>query len=215
MVPFAGYASSPYSNTNTTSSVSTTSATATSSSASSTVSSAAAATITVGANATYTNVTAAISSLPNDGTAYTIYILAGVYEEQVSITRAGKVTLIGQTDFANDYSQNQVTIQFNYGVSTSAGEDEDTPVIKVTKQNSDLTGVALYNINFINTATQTKNFAALASDFYAYNVAAYGCLFKGYQDTLLANKGTQVFSNSYIEVSTKLQRFMLYRTDSY
>jgi len=153
VVPFAGYASSPYSSTVITSSASTTtSATATSSSASSTASSAPVATITVGANATYTNVTAAVNSLPNDGKAYTIYILAGVYEEQVLITRAGKVTLMGQTNFVNDYTQNVVTIQFNRGVSISAGQNEDTPVIKIVKQNNDLTGVALYNINFINTA---------------------------------------------------------------
>jgi len=153
VVPFAGYASSPYSITAVTSSVSaTTSATPTTSSASSTTSTASIATVTVGANATYTNVTAAVNSLPNDGKAYTIYILAGVYEEQVLITRAGKVTLMGQTNFVNDYTQNVVTLQFNRGVSTSLGQNEDTPVIKVVKQNNDLTGVALYNINFVNTA---------------------------------------------------------------
>ncbi|CRJ98665.1 hypothetical protein BN1723_020845, partial [Verticillium longisporum] len=32
-------------------------------------------------------------------------------------------------------------------------------------------------------------------------MAAYGCAFDGFQDTLLVNQGVQVFSNSYIEGS--------------
>lgn len=147
----------------------------------------------------YGNVTAAIAALPNNGKEYTIYIRAGTYQEQFSITRNGKVTLRGETTFPNDFSQNQVTIQFSYGVLTSAGQNELTPVINAKK--NDGSGLALYNINFINTYPQTKNTAALAADFYGANMAAYGCKFVGYQDTLLANKGTQVFSNSYIEGS--------------
>ncbi|RHZ67191.1 putative pectin methylesterase [Aspergillus thermomutatus] len=147
----------------------------------------------------YANVSQAIAALPNDGQAYTIYIKAGTYTEQISITRAGKVTLRGETSFENDYTQNLVTIQFSYGVLTSAGQDESTPVIYAKK--TDGSGLALYNINFVNTYPQTKNTAALAADFYGSNMAAYGCSFIGYQDTLLANKGTQVFSNCYIEGS--------------
>ncbi|PKX90101.1 putative pectin methylesterase [Aspergillus novofumigatus IBT 16806] len=147
----------------------------------------------------YANVSQAIAALPNDGQAYTIYIKAGTYTEQISITRAGKVTLRGETSFENDYTQNLVTIQFSYGVLTSAGQNENTPVIYSKK--TDGSGLALYNINFVNTYPQTKNTAALAADFYGSNMAAYGCSFVGYQDTLLANKGTQVFSNCYIEGS--------------
>ncbi|KAK0662639.1 Pectinesterase A [Lasiodiplodia hormozganensis] len=151
------------------------------------------------ADGEYGNVTAAIAALPNDGKDYTISIRAGTYEEQFIINRSGKVTLRGETAFPNDFSQNQVTIQFSYGVLTSAGQNELTPVINAKK--TDGSGLALYNINFVNTYPQTKNTAALAADFYGTNMAAYGCKFIGYQDTLLANKGTQVFSNCYIEGS--------------
>ena len=109
------------------------------------------------------------------------------------------MTLRGLTNFTNDYTQNQVTITFDSGVNTSAGQDETTPVVKAKK--SDNTGVAIYNINFINTFVQTKNFAALACDFYGANIAAYGCAFYGFQDTVLLNKGTQILSNCYIEGS--------------
>ncbi|KEY82168.1 pectin methylesterase [Aspergillus fumigatus] len=147
----------------------------------------------------YANVSQAIAALPNDGQAYTIYIQAGTYTEQISITRAGKVTLRGETSFKNDYTQNLVTIQFSYGVLTSAGQDENTPVIYAKK--TDGSGLALYNIDSVTTYPQTKNTAALAADFYGSNMAAYGCSFIGYQDSLLANKGVQVYSNCYIEGS--------------
>jgi pectin methylesterase-like acyl-CoA thioesterase len=147
----------------------------------------------------FANVTSAISALPNDGNAYTIKIGAGTYVEQLSVTRKGKVTLRGFTDFTNDYTQNKVRIEFSRGELTSAGKNEQTPVV-YSKPSGD-SGMALYNIDFVNTYPQTSNTAALAADFYGANIAAYGCSFVGFQDTLLANKGTQVFSNCYVEGS--------------
>ncbi|KAG9921659.1 hypothetical protein KCU98_g22108, partial [Aureobasidium melanogenum] len=117
------------------------------------------ATLVVSQNATacqYNNISAAIAALPNDSKPYTIYIEPGVYNEQISITRNGKVTLIGATSFKNDYSQNQVKVQFSSGRSTSAGQDEQTPVINAKKTN-DNSGLALYNIDFINSYPQTAN----------------------------------------------------------
>jgi pectin methylesterase-like acyl-CoA thioesterase len=107
---------------------------------------------------------------------------------------------MGETIFKNDYSQNQVKVQFSSGRLTSLNQDEQTPVINAKKTN-DNSGLAMYNIDFINLYPQTVNTAALAADFYGNNMAAYGCSFIGFQDTLLANKGTQVFSNCYVEGS--------------
>ncbi|KAK0891512.1 hypothetical protein LTS16_025560 [Friedmanniomyces endolithicus] len=126
------------------------------------------ATLVVSQNATacqYANVSAAISALPNDSEPYTIFIYPGTYNEQLSITRNGKVTLIGQTTYNNDYTQNQVVIVTSDGQLTSAGKDEITPVLSAKKAN-DNCGMAIYNINFINTYPQTTNTAALAADFY-------------------------------------------------
>jgi pectin methylesterase-like acyl-CoA thioesterase len=161
------------------------------------------ATLVVSQNATdckYSNISAAISALPNDNQPYTIKIEAGQYNEQISITRNGKVTLIGESDSPADYSQNKVTVQASNGQLTSAGKNEQTPVLNVKKTGS-IPDFAVYNIDFINTYPQTPNTAALAADYYGNNFAAYGCSFIGFQDSLLANKGVQVFSSCYIEGS--------------
>ncbi|KAL5598664.1 uncharacterized protein BROUX77_006498 [Berkeleyomyces rouxiae] len=147
----------------------------------------------------YGSVQSAVAALPNDGAAYTIYILAGTYNEQLTINRNGSVMLRGETPSAQDYAKNKVRIDFSRGYLTSANRDEDTPVIHSHK--SDETVLALYNIDFVNTYPQTQNTAALAGDFSNKKMAAYGCSFIGFQDTLLANKGNQLFSNCYIEGS--------------
>ncbi|KAJ6016630.1 Pectinesterase catalytic [Penicillium sp. IBT 35674x] len=147
----------------------------------------------------YTSVQDAISALPDDGKPYVIEIKSGVYKEQISITRSGMVTLRGETTFKNDFTKNTVTIEFEDGVATTTNNDAKTPVINV-KDTDGKAVVALYNINFQNTYPQSGNTVALAADFDGL-VAAYGCSFIGYHHTLLANKGTQVLSNSYIEGS--------------
>jgi pectin methylesterase-like acyl-CoA thioesterase len=48
--------------------------------------------------ADFSSIQAAIRSLPNDTSAHTILIGAGIYREQVNVTRSGPVTLLGQTD---------------------------------------------------------------------------------------------------------------------
>ncbi|CAK7222190.1 hypothetical protein SBRCBS47491_004785, partial [Sporothrix bragantina] len=178
------------------------SSSAASASASATSSAADSHTLTVAPTPTagqYGTVSSALAAVPDDGEAYEIYILAGTYTEQLTINRTGKVTLRGQTTFPNDFTQNKVVLQFSDGELTSANADESTPVLNSKK--TDGTGLALYNINVTNTYSQTPNTAALAADFYGTNMAAYGCSFVGFQDTLLVNQGVQVFSNSYVEGS--------------
>jgi pectin methylesterase-like acyl-CoA thioesterase len=184
-------------------STTTLSATVSSASATPTCSSAPSATLVVSKNpgpCEFGTISAAIIAIPKDNKAYTINVGPGVYVEQLNINRNGKVTLIGATNFTNDYTQNLVRVETSNGQSTDAGRNEETPVLNAKKAN-DNSGFAVYNIDFVNTFPQTPNTAALAADFYGANIAAYGCSFIGFQDTLLANKGTQVFSNCYIEGS--------------
>lgn len=89
----------------------------------------------------YPNITAALLAIPADGKAKTVLIFPGDYNEKLSLNRTGKVSLIGKTDYPNDFSQNQVSVWNSYGVSTSEGRNEQTPTFFSKK--SDL---AVYNI---------------------------------------------------------------------
>ncbi|SPJ72004.1 related to pectinesterase [Fusarium torulosum] len=147
----------------------------------------------------FKTVASALAAIPEDGEDYTVLIKAGTYNEQLTLNRAkGHVTLRGETSFENDFTQNEVLISFSKGFSTGAGRNEETPVLFWKTTSS--AGLSLYNLNFTNTFEQTRDTAALAADFFG-NMAAYGCAFKGFQDTMLVNQGVQVFSNSYLEGS--------------
>ncbi|OQD77141.1 hypothetical protein PENDEC_c003G07024 [Penicillium decumbens] len=70
-------------------------------------------TILVSANdksADFTTIQNAIDSLPDDTSSQTILILSGLYEEQLNVTRAGPLTLLGQTSNPKDATKNKVTI---------------------------------------------------------------------------------------------------------
>ncbi|KAJ4267256.1 hypothetical protein NW762_003360 [Fusarium torreyae] len=203
IAPFQGWPDSAYGKKAVSSTIASASTTSASTTGSSTASATAdGSTLTVAPSPTgnqYKTVASAIAAIPDDGKDYTVYIKAGTYDEQLNFNRAkGQITLRGETSFENDFSQNQVLISFNKGFSTGASRNEETPVIFwKTTQGATL---SLYNLNFTNTYPQTRDTAALAADFFG-NVAAYGCAFNGFQDTLLVNQGVQVFSNSYIQGS--------------
>ncbi|KAM5343904.1 hypothetical protein ACJ41O_012441 [Fusarium nematophilum] len=199
IAPFSGWPNSVY-GSDTVASTTTSEPTTASSTASATVDGS---TLTVAPSPTgneFKTVASAIAAIPDDGEDYTVYIKAGSYNEQLTLTRTrGHVKLRGETSFENDFTQNKVLVWFSLGYSTSASRNEETPVI--FWKNTQGAGLSLYNLNFTNTYPQTSSTAALAADFFGTNMAAYGCAFKGFQDTLLVNQGVQVFSNSYIEGS--------------
>jgi pectin methylesterase-like acyl-CoA thioesterase len=149
----------------------------------------------------FKTVASALAAIPDDGEDYTVFIKAGSYNEQLNLNRGrGRVTLRGETSFENDFTQNEVLIWFKLGYSTGASRNEETPVL-FWKTTTATAGLSLYNLNFTNTYPQTRDTAALAADFFGSGMAAYGCSFEGFQDTLLVNQGVQVFSNSYISGS--------------
>ncbi|KAF9768920.1 hypothetical protein IL306_013730 [Fusarium sp. DS 682] len=197
IAPFQGWPDSVYGKS--AASTTTTSA-ATTASSSTSATSAVGATLTVAPSPTgneYKTVASALAAIPNDGDDYTIFVKAGSYNEQLNLQRtSGHVTIRGETSFENDFTQNEVLIWFKLGYSTGASRNEETPVL-FWKTTSPSVGLSLYNLNFTNTFPQTSDTAALAADFFG-NMAAYGCAFDGFQDTLLVNQGIQVFSNSFI-----------------
>ncbi|KAF9265921.1 pectinesterase [Marasmius fiardii PR-910] len=142
----------------------------------------------------FKSVQAAVNSLPNDGSARSIFIYPGTYTEKVYITRSGALTIYGYTTDTSTYTQNQATISFNSGLDTSSSNDE-TGTLRIHTDN-----FKMYNVNVKNTRGAGTQAGALSE--YGNRAGFYGCAFYGYQDTLYANQGTQVYLKGYIEGKT-------------
>jgi len=100
--------------------------------------------------------------------------------------------IYGYSTNINTYTSNTVTIQAGVSAQT-AGSDDASGTLRIHKNN-----FALYNVDVKNTFGPGSQ--AIAISQYGSNVGLYACGFYGYQDTLYANKGTQVYLNGYIEV---------------
>jgi len=93
------------------------------------------------------------------------------------------------------YSGNQVTIQAGVPAST-AGSNDASGTLRIHKND-----FKMYNVNVKNTYGVGSQ--AIAISQYGSRVGLYACGFYGYQDTLYANQGTQVYLRGYIEVSNR------------
>jgi len=133
----------------------------------------------------------AVAALPNDGSSRSIFIYPGTYNEQVDITRAGPLTIYGYTTDTMSYSANQVTVQAGVN-STQAGSDDASGTIRIHTNDFNM-----YNVNVKNTFGPGTQ--AIAFSQYGSRVGLYACGFYGYQDTLYANEGTQVYLRNYIQ----------------
>ncbi|KAF4631932.1 hypothetical protein G7Y89_g6194 [Cudoniella acicularis] len=150
--------------------------------------------ITVGSGGTYSTIQAAINSLSTTSTtAQSLFILAGTYTEQVIIpSRAAALTIYGYTTDTTAYYENVVNIEHSSSLLSGAASDEATGTVQNLAANT-----KFYNINIKNTYGQGSQAIALA----AYNTEQgyYGVGLYGYQDTLLAQTGNQVYGACYIE----------------
>ncbi|KAJ7262445.1 pectinesterase [Mycena rebaudengoi] len=140
----------------------------------------------------FATINAALNSLPNDSSSRSVFIFPGTYAEQVSISRAGPLTIYGYTTDTTTYSGNQVIITAGIPAST-AGSDDLSGTLRVHKND-----FKMYNVHVKNTFGVGSQ--AIAISQYGSRVGLYACGFFGYQDTLYANEGTQVYLGGYIEV---------------
>lgn len=104
------------------------------------------------------------------------------------------MTIYGYTTNDQNYGNNQVTITQSKGADT-AGSNDASGTLRVKAAN-----FAAYNINVIN--SRGKGVQAIALSAYGGNQGYYGCKFVGYQDTILAQSGKQVYNKCYIEGAT-------------
>jgi pectinesterase len=152
--------------------------------------------LAVGSSAKYKTVQSAVNALSTSSTsAQCIFIYSGTYQEQVLIPQLkSALTIYGQTTDTSSYTSNTVTITQNKGVDSGLSDDE-TATLRAHTSN-----LKVYNINLVNTRGQGSQ--ALAVSAYADKQGYYGCQFKGFQDTILAETGAQVYARSYIEGAT-------------
>ncbi|KAF8247365.1 pectin lyase-like protein [Wilcoxina mikolae CBS 423.85] len=148
----------------------------------------------------FSSVQAAVDSLSTTATGgQCIFIYGGTYNEQVLINeRSAQLTIYGYTTDTSSYLDNTVTI-------TQGRSQDDTPTNDLTATlRAHNTGLKVYNINLQNTrgsvqGANNNGRQALAVSALAGNQGYYGVQFIGYQDTILANQGSQLYARCYIE----------------
>ncbi|KAK4507423.1 hypothetical protein PRZ48_001158 [Zasmidium cellare] len=152
--------------------------------------------LVVGSSGDYSTIQAAVDALSSSSSSeQSIFIEAGTYKEQVYVKKlSGPVTIYGYTEDTTSYSANKVTI--TYGLSQEDVDNNDaTATLRVWTSN-----FKLYNVNLVNSYGEGSQALALSAN--AANQGYYGCQFKGYQDTILAQTGAQLYAQSYIEGAT-------------
>jgi pectin methylesterase-like acyl-CoA thioesterase len=132
---------------------------------------------------TYETIQDALNAAPTSSkTNATIFIYPGVYQEQLIVNKSGHTIFQGYSNATSDYSQNQVTIQFNHGIDTqgTSGSDTDGATVYATGNY-----FHAFNINFRNNYGTQQNIASLGFAVKSSKFAAlYGCQIYGNQDTL-------------------------------
>ncbi|KAL1797136.1 hypothetical protein ACET3X_003742 [Alternaria dauci] len=144
----------------------------------------------------YLNISAAVDALHNLTTSQKIFIHPGIYKEQVFIpAHQGPIIIQGYTKNARGYKDNKATLTNNFSRQMPELLNNDaTATLRLHSPN-----VRIYNLNIANTAGQFRtNGQALAISAQKTNQGFYGCQFTGYQDTILANAGRQIYAKSFV-----------------
>jgi len=144
----------------------------------------------------YSKIQDAVDALSTSSTSpQSIFIEAGVYDEQVYIpSRKASLSIYGYTKDTSSYEGNQVNITYGLGLN-SVSTDDETATVRAWSSN-----FKMYNVNLINTRGQGSQ--ALAVSASAGDQGYYACQFHGYQDTILAETGSQLYARSLIVGST-------------
>jgi len=123
-----------------------------------------------------------------------LFIHPGTYVEQVYIPPLkSHLTVQGWTPDSRSYEANTATITFNLALLNVSNDDE-TATVRQWNPNT-----KFYNLNIANTFGHvSKNGQNLAVSAHTTNQGYYGVQLWGYQDTLLANTGNQLYAKSLI-----------------
>ncbi|KUL85738.1 hypothetical protein ZTR_08527 [Talaromyces verruculosus] len=123
-----------------------------------------------------------------------LFIFPGMYKEQVYIPKLkSNLTVQGYTRNSKDYEKNTVTITYDLALINTTSDDL-TATLRLWNPNT-----RVYNLNVVNTFGHIpKNGQNLAVSAEATGQGYYGCQLIGYQDTLLAETGLQLYAKSLI-----------------
>ena len=152
--------------------------------------------LTVGSAAgKYSTIQSAVDALSTtSASSQCIFITPGVYTENVLVpARTAQLSVYGYTTDTSGYAANKVTITGNKSQALGIGNDE-TGTLRVKSPN-----FRLYNVNVNN--SYGKGSQAVALSAYA-DSGYYGCALTGFQDTLLAQIGSQYYKKCLIQGAT-------------
>ncbi|KAH8667985.1 pectin lyase fold/virulence factor [Tricladium varicosporioides] len=126
--------------------------------------------------------------------AQNIFIYPGIYREQVFIPPIlGNLTIQGYTADARSYDNNTVTITQSLALINTTADD-----LTATLRNWN-SNTKVYNLNLANTfGRAATNGQSLAVSAHVGNQGYYGMQFLGFQDTILANRGSQLYAQCLI-----------------
>ncbi|GMF30886.1 unnamed protein product [Phytophthora lilii] len=134
-------------------------------------------------NGSFRTVAEAVASVTNDTAEHTIFVLPGIYNEQVYVPQLnGPLVIQGYTCNTTSYADNQVTItqaraQANIPPEITDGRNYLTTTLGLKSSS----GVKVYNLNVANTAGQfDRNGQAVAVYVDDTDYGFYGCNFTGY-----------------------------------
>lgn len=143
----------------------------------------------------YSTIQSAVNALDTSSSSpQCIFINPGVYAEQVLVpARRAQLSVYGYTTDVSGYAANTVTVTAAKSQELGISNDE-TATLRVKVVN-----FRLYNVNVNNSFG--KGSQAVAVSAYA-DSGYYGCAFTGFQDTLLAQTGNQVYARTLIQGAT-------------
>ncbi|KAF2712203.1 carbohydrate esterase family 8 protein [Pleomassaria siparia CBS 279.74] len=144
----------------------------------------------------YKTVSLAVKALSTSSTtAQCIFIDQGTYSEQVYVPALkSALTIYGYTADTSSYTGNKAIITQALSQDDVASNDLTATLRAWT------TNLKVYNVNLVN--TRGKGSQALAVSAAADKQGYYGVQFLGYQDTILANTGAQVYAKCLIQGAT-------------
>lgn len=151
----------------------------------------------------FSSLHAAVNSLASGSSASStapqcIFLYPGRYEGQTHIPPAlrAPLTIYGSTPDTRTWSANTVTLVSSLSQASPGGlSNDETGTLRARSAG----GIKVYNVDLVNGYGKGSQAIALSAQS---DGGYYGCSFLGFQDTLLANRGTQVYAGCRIRGAT-------------